>query len=288
MKNIPVGGDVFLFLLSDGKVHKPVELPEQITLGHLITEYEESVADSLEESTRYTIGVHTRHLKRLLGEALDPCSINLQRLDDYIRTRQGEQTQRGTNVTSATVRKEITTLRAIWNWSVGRYELGDFPSVKKLSYAKSDEKPPFQTYEQIHRQIECGGLTDQQQHELWEALFLSLNEVAELLKYVRKAAVQPFVYTRFPTPSLCAILFTLAAMPHRQSPSKRPAVVRNSTERPQRRRISCWSTRCQGSKLASKIPLMRHCVRRLPTPADRKSGRCARPCGHSVMGSASS
>jgi integrase len=155
------------------------------------------VADSLEESTRYTIGVHTRHLKRLLGETLDPRSINLQRLDDYIRTRQGEQTQRGTDVTSATVRKEITTLRAIWNWSVGRYEIGDFPSVKKLSYAKSDEKPPFQTYEQIHRQIECGGLSEQQQHELWEALFLSLDEVAELLKYVRKAAIQPFVYPMF-------------------------------------------------------------------------------------------
>jgi integrase len=197
VKTIPTGGDVFLFLLSDGNVHKPVELPKQITLGQLITQYAQSVADSLEESTRYTIGVHTRHLKRLLGEALDPRSINLQRLDGYIRTRQGEQTQRGTNVTSATVRKEITTLRAIWNWAVGRHELGDFPSVKKLSYAKSDEKPPFQTYEQIHRQIECGGLTDQQQHELWEALFLSLDEVAELLRHVRKAALQPFVYPMF-------------------------------------------------------------------------------------------
>jgi len=115
VKTIPAGGDVFLFLLSDGKVDGPVELPKVITLGKLIPEYEQSTADSLEQSTRYTIGVHTPHLKRLFGESLDHRTINLQQSDDYVQTWQGEKTQRGTNVTSATVRKEISTLKAIWN-----------------------------------------------------------------------------------------------------------------------------------------------------------------------------
>jgi integrase len=197
IKSVPTGGDVFLFLLSDGKVDKPVELPDQLTLGELVIEYERSIAASLEESTCYTVAVHTRHLKRLLGESLDARSITLQRLDDYVRTRQGEKTQRGTNVTSATVRKEITTLKAIWSWAEGRYELGGFPSVKKLAYAKAEEKPPFQTWAEIERQISRGGLSDKELQELWDSLFLSLDEVAELLKYVRKEATQPFVYPMF-------------------------------------------------------------------------------------------
>ena len=38
VKEIPASGDVFLFLLSDGKIEKPIELPDQITLGELVAE----------------------------------------------------------------------------------------------------------------------------------------------------------------------------------------------------------------------------------------------------------
>jgi hypothetical protein len=48
VKAIPAGGDVFLFLLSDGNVHKPVGLAEQITLGYLITPYERRVRGLLQ------------------------------------------------------------------------------------------------------------------------------------------------------------------------------------------------------------------------------------------------
>jgi hypothetical protein len=35
VRTIPTDADVFLFLISDGKIHNSFELPEQITLGDL-------------------------------------------------------------------------------------------------------------------------------------------------------------------------------------------------------------------------------------------------------------
>ena len=56
---IPSSADVFLFLLSDGKVEAPPELPPDLTLRELLDEYHAAMAAPLEPSTVYTIGVHT-------------------------------------------------------------------------------------------------------------------------------------------------------------------------------------------------------------------------------------
>ena len=64
------------------------------------------------------------------------------------------------------IRKEIVTLRTAWNWGA-RMELvaGRFPYVG-LRYPKGDEKPPFQTREEIRRQVAAGGLKSEQIKEL--------------------------------------------------------------------------------------------------------------------------
>ena len=52
-----------------------------------------------------------------------------------------------------TIRKEIASFRAVWNWGVRAGLLsGTFPN-RGLVYPKTDEKPPFQTWEEIERQI---------------------------------------------------------------------------------------------------------------------------------------
>ena len=70
---------------------------------------------------------------------------------------------------------------------------GRFP-YEGLRYPKSDEKPPFQTREEIERQIAAGGLKPAQVKELWEALYLQSHEIAELLAHAKEHAAHPWVY----------------------------------------------------------------------------------------------
>ena len=46
---------------------------------------------------------------------------------------------------------------------------GAFPN-KGLRYLQTSEKSPFQTWAEIERRIETGGLTEIEQSELWEGL----------------------------------------------------------------------------------------------------------------------
>ncbi len=57
--------------------------------------------------------------------------------------------------------------------------------VKGLLYPKVDEKPPFQTRAEIERQLD--GLTEDQQEELWDALYLTLPEIEVFLAEVKAA-----------------------------------------------------------------------------------------------------
>lgn len=100
---------------------------------------------------------------------------------------------------AATIKKEIVTLRGLWNWAVQRDKLqGRFPS-NGVRLPKSAEKPPFQTWDEIERQIARGGLSEAEQADLWDCLFLRLEEIAELLEYVRLSARHPFIYPMFVT-----------------------------------------------------------------------------------------
>ena len=100
----------------------------------------------------------------------------------------------GKRLSPATIRKEIVSLRTAWNWGA-RMGLvaGRFP-YEGLRYPKSDEKPPFQTREEIERQISAGGLKPAQVKELWEALYLQSHEISELLANAREHAAHPWVY----------------------------------------------------------------------------------------------
>src|SRR5262249_24448070 len=63
-----------------------------------------------------------------------------------------------------------------------------------LRYPKLDEKRPFMTRDEIERQMAAGGLAEAQKKELWNALFLTLPEVAELLDHLRRFGTLPWVY----------------------------------------------------------------------------------------------
>ena len=70
---------------------------------------------------------------------------------------------------------------------------GAFPS-DGLRYPKQDEKPAFATRAEIERQIAAGG----DPAVFWDCLYLQANEVKELLAYVERHALHPWVY-----PAVC-------------------------------------------------------------------------------------
>lgn len=197
--DLPPGSDICEFIRNDGKPPARDQAPvaEPISLGKLRDRYMKTHSNgSLEQSTIKGIELHFKHLVATLGEKFPLASLGLAELQRHVDRRSGARGLGG-RLSPATIRKEIVTLRTAWNWAVQMGLVsGRFPN-KGLRYPKRDEKPPFQTRAEIERRIAAGGLTRKQVNELWDALFLPLSEVEEMLAHVRARAAQPWVYPLF-------------------------------------------------------------------------------------------
>jgi integrase len=149
---------------------------------------------SLEERTIDGIELHFKHLCSALGEGFPIRELKLADLQTYVNRRAKAKGANGKTLSPATIRKEIVSLRTAWNWGA-RFGIvaGRFP-YDGLRYPKGDEKPPFQTVQEIERQIAAAALTDAQSKELWEALYLRTGEIAELLAHVEQHAAHPWVF----------------------------------------------------------------------------------------------
>jgi integrase len=73
---------------------------------------------------------------------------------------------------------------------------GEFPD-RGLKFPKTREKPRFHTWDEITDKIKAGGLTDEDQQDLWDCLFLSNDEITELLGYVKSNARHTLIYPMF-------------------------------------------------------------------------------------------
>jgi integrase len=150
---------------------------------------------ALEAETIQGMRIHQRHLERILGENLLVGELETVHLQEYVNKRAREKGLRG-KVTTTTIKKGIITLRTVWNWGVASKMLqGRFPN-KGLKFPKSKEKPPFQTWAEIGRKV-GRGVSNQEEQELWDALFLTVLEIDLLMKHVKANALQPFIYPMF-------------------------------------------------------------------------------------------
>ena len=193
----PPGADLPLFLLSDGKLSSKPEVAPASTLADLDERYRATQLGALEESTLATVGTHLGHLSRTLGAKFPLQILTTADLQRHVDRRARDKGLRGRSVSPTTIKKEIATLSSLWTWA-DRTGLvtGPFPG-KGLVYGKATEKPPFQTRAEVDRQVERGGLTVEELRELWDSLFLTLPEVAEVLGYVKETARHGFIYPMF-------------------------------------------------------------------------------------------
>ena len=186
---IPDGADVGSFILSGGQVAKPLaEEPvsepakiKSVTLEQLRDKYVETMSiGAIEKNSLETVEMHLRHFVRTLGLNFVLHGMALNDLQDHVNKRAKAKGIRGRKLSPTTMQKEIASLRAAWNWGVQSGLLqGAFPN-KGLKYPKTNEKPPFQTWKQIERQIDQGGLPAAEQQDLWDCLFLTRASPATL------------------------------------------------------------------------------------------------------------
>lgn len=202
----PVGADVALYILSGGKIDKKptstrsAPAPPPPTLHSLWDDYRESLPLGSKDSLP-TEAVHFRHFFRLLDAGSPFFALTTDDLQKYINARQKEPGLRGKTVAPATVKTEIATLSYVWdNYALPRKLVAaTFEShFGLLRFGKGRTRPPFQTWEQIERRIARGSLAASQIVDLWECLFLDLNQIADVLEFVRSRDSAPrWLYPMF-------------------------------------------------------------------------------------------
>jgi integrase len=199
---LPPGGDIVAFVRHDGLIPAdqgamPVPTRSEPTLADLRDRYLETHGNgTLEAHTRRGIRRHFRHLTRLLGEGFPVRKLSLADLQSYVDKRSKAKGRRGT-LLPVTIQKEIVTLRTAWNWGVRmKIVSGRYP-YDGLRYQKSDEKPPFQTREEIERQLP--GLATETAEEMWSCLYLRVEETARLLDHAKEHAAHGWIHPMLST-----------------------------------------------------------------------------------------
>jgi integrase len=194
--SLPEGARIETWLLSDGKLSQPIVQPASDgpkTLHDLFEHYFTSLPPGAnEKSTLGSMQTHRKHLEDILGKRLPLDQLTTEKLQEYVNRRAKHDGRYGGKVTPITIRKAIITLRVAWRWGRDRgYVAGEFPG-RNLRYPKGKEKPPFMTYAEIERVTK--GMSEAAAEEYWDAMFLTVPEIEDMLGHVEKAAIQPFVH----------------------------------------------------------------------------------------------
>jgi len=195
---VPQHADLPAFLLSDGRRNGKPKTPKTRLLSQLLDAFLDQIpANSIEQSSKQLMEIHVRHLKRVFGARAPVSVVHFSTLQQYVDKRSADKGRRGRPLSPETIKKEMATLRVAWNWARQAGHVSESLPTRGLRYPKTREKPPFQTWSEIERKISRGGLSEEEQADLWDCLFLTLPEISVLLKDVHRRAKHPFIYPMF-------------------------------------------------------------------------------------------
>ncbi len=194
---MPPDADPGSFILSDGKLNGKLAPPKAVTLSELFKLYRTELGSGAKEpSTLEGEGTHIKHILRHLKPPTVVQTLTVSDLQGYVDKRLRDKWH-GKVIRPDTIKKEVTTLRLIWNWAADQgYLVGPAPT-SGLKYPKIDQKPPFMTLEQIQRIIDRGGLNANQIDELWDSLFLAVVQAQEVRDHVLEHARHDFIFPMF-------------------------------------------------------------------------------------------
>jgi integrase len=186
---VPEGISLEAFVAAGGKAPVVSARPETVTARQLVDRYLATHSNgTIEESSLRTNKSHLNQLLKTVGERFRMQSLNLLELQQHVDRR-----SKG-GVAPVTLKKEIATVRACWNWAVhGGLLSGTFPA-RGLRFPKEEQKEPFRTYVEIEAIIAAETPDQARREALWEALYLTCPEIEELLVHVRQHGTLPWVY----------------------------------------------------------------------------------------------
>lgn len=191
----PQGVDLIDFLLSDGRTHSDDDGPTRIRLGELLATYMECMpTGALTFESMRVATIHMNHFCRILGESQILSEISAKLLQRYVSSRSRQSGVRGRPLSPTTIKKELSTFNTIWSWAQ-RNGYVDYDMPKRdLKFPRQQERPPFQTWDQIEHQVSRGNLDDDAQYELWDCLYLTLAEMQSFLEHIENASVESYLY----------------------------------------------------------------------------------------------
>lgn len=146
---IPDGADVGLLLLSDGKLEQRVKTVKVMTVGELVAKYKATFTVGVKEkNTARTEKLHLGHAERILGSSTPISLVTSATLQVYIDSRVAAK-YKGRSINPQTIKKEVATLKYVWNWAFRNEHVGSrFPGLV-LVFPKAKLKEPFRTLDQI-------------------------------------------------------------------------------------------------------------------------------------------
>ncbi|HZU36459.1 MAG TPA: hypothetical protein VFA18_11150, partial [Gemmataceae bacterium] len=101
--------------------------------------------------------------------------------------------RRQKGVSPVTMKKEISTVRACWNWAVHSSLLKGRSPVAGRGSPRKTEKEPFRTFAEIEAIIAAENPDEERLEVLWESLYLKRPEIEEFLLHVRDRGTLPWV-----------------------------------------------------------------------------------------------
>ncbi len=116
----PASVEVAEYLLSGGKipdVDSPVK--KELTAKELSDQYIEAHSNgALEENSLTTIRLHLKHITQSLGDPFLVRDVTTKVLQRYLDSRSRMKGKKQKKLSPETLKKEIASLRAAWNWAV--------------------------------------------------------------------------------------------------------------------------------------------------------------------------
>jgi integrase len=204
---VPPDADLGVFLVSGGRLNGKPVLEKPLTLAEYFERYQRSqhpgpaqgnTAGSKEANSCYTEKIHIKHFLRVLGRNTIVRTITPERMQEYVNTRSNEKGRHGRHLSHATIKKEIGTFATVWNnWACPLGLVSGPAPTRRLIFHKRKSKPPFQTWQQIERQIARGGVSKSEQKDLWNNLFLTVSEIQQILDHVRAHAHRKYAQVMF-------------------------------------------------------------------------------------------
>jgi hypothetical protein len=186
--DLPDGIAIEEFVAFGGKVPVLTVRPEKVILRQLIDQYLETHGNgTVEANSLGTAKSHLNQFAKSLGERFRVQRLMLQDLQTHVDRRQRK------GVAAVTLKKELASFRACWNWGVqADLVKGPFPG-RGLRFPKEEEKEPFRTFAEIEAMVVSEKPNDGRRAALWEALYLSRPEIEEVLAHFHKYGTLPWV-----------------------------------------------------------------------------------------------